>query len=78
MNIKNKGVNVAPSSVEGHYIEDANKVIILDEVTETFHVKGRSKLVTKNHTTLNIDEDCLITCQFAYNPFSRMFERVKD
>ena len=58
-----KVVNVAPSSTHGHFIEDAEQVINLDNVNETFHVKGKSVLTTTNHTTLNIEEDYLITCQ---------------
>jgi len=71
-------VNVAPSSTEGHFIEGAKNVINLDEVTETFKVEGNSQLVTKNHTTLDIEEDCLISCQVVYNPFAKMFEKSKD
>jgi hypothetical protein len=76
-NVKTK-VNVAPSSTEGHFIEGAKKVINLDNVNETFLVEGKSTLTTKNHTSLEIEEDCLITCQMVYNPFSKMFERSKD
>ena len=71
-------VNVAPSSTEGHFIEDARNVVNLNEVTETFLVEGKSRLTTKNHTSLEIEEDCLITCQNVYNPFSKMFERSND
>ncbi|MFA7289602.1 MAG: hypothetical protein WC055_12065 [Melioribacteraceae bacterium] len=71
-------VNVAPSSTEGHFIEEAKNVIDLDVVNETFLVEGKSKLTTKNHTTLEIEESCIITCQKVYNPFSKMFERSKD
>ena len=71
-------VNVAPSSTHGHFIEDAVKVVNLDKVTETFLVEGKSRLTTNNHTTLEIREDCLITCQNVYNPFSKMMERSKD
>lgn len=71
-------INVAPSSVEGHFVEGANQVIELDSVNETFSVTGNAKLVTKNHTTLNLTEDCLITCQKVYNPFAKMFEKSKD
>lgn len=72
------GINIAPSSDSGHFIEEARKVVRLDEVNETFFVEGKSKMVTKNHTTLNIDTNCLITCQTVYNPFSKMFEKSKD
>lgn len=78
MNTKTKKVNVAPSSTEGHFIEEATNVVNLDEVRETFFVEGKSKLTTKNHTSLKIEEDCLITCQNVYNPFSKMFEKSKD
>ena len=71
-------VNVAPSSDEGHYVENATNVINLDEVTESFKVSGKSILTTKRHTTLPIDEDCLIHCQLEYNPFKQMFEKSKD
>ncbi len=71
-------VNVAPSSSHGHFIEEAINVVNLDKVNETFLVEGKSKLTTTNHTTLEIEEDCLITCQKVYNPFSKMFEQSKD
>lgn len=71
-------VNVAPNSTSGHFIEGARKVVNLDEVNETFFVEGKSKMVTKNHTTLNIDSDCLITCQQVYNPFEKMYQRSRD
>lgn len=73
-----KKVNVAPSSDSGHYIQEARKVINLDNVNETFYVEGKSKMVTKNHTTLDIDSDCLVTCQMVYNPFAKMYEKSKD
>lgn len=73
-----KEINVAPSSTEGHFVKEAHKVINLDEVNETFLVEGSSKLVTKNHTTLNMDEDCMITCQTVYNPFLEAFEKSRD
>lgn len=71
-------VNVAPSSVEGHFVENAKNVVNLDAINETFLVEGKSQLTTKNHTTLEIEEDCIITCQRVYNPFAKMFERSKD
>lgn len=71
-------VNVAPSSDEGHFVKGARSVVMLDDVTEAFFVEGKSELVTKNHTTLEQDEDCLVNCQVVYNPFQRMFERSKD
>lgn len=73
-----KRVNVAPSSDSGHYVEEAVNVVNLDEVTESFLVEGKSKLTTKNHTTLVIEEDCLINCQVVYNPFEKMYEKSKD
>lgn len=71
-------VNVAPSSTEGHFIKGAKKVVNLDKINETFHVKGASVLETKNHTSLEIEQDCLITCQVVYNPFSKMFTKSQD
>jgi len=72
-------VNVAPSSDEGHFVEGAMQVVNLDtEVTESFFVEGPSQLVTKNHTTLEQKEDCLINCQMVYNPFEKMYERTRD
>lgn len=73
-----KGVNVAPSSTSGHYIQKAKNVVNLDEVNEMFFVEGESELVTKNHTTLKQDKSCLITTQVVYNPFAKMFEKSKD
>lgn len=71
-------VNVAPSSTEGHFIKGAKKVVNLDTINETFLVEGAAILETKNHTSLEIKEDCLITCQVVYNPFSKMFTKSKD
>lgn len=73
-----KRTNVAPSSTEGHFIEDAKNVVNLDEVNETFFVEGKSKLVTKNHTTLEMEDDCLITCQTVYDPFKNEFTKSRD
>ena len=70
-------VNVAPSSTEGHFVKGA-PVVKLDEINEIFHVKGKAVLETKNHTTLEIDEECLITCQNVFNPFSKMYENSND
>lgn len=75
--VKNK-VNVSPSSSHGHFIEDAEQVINLDKVNETFHVKGKSKLTTTNHTEVVNEEDCLITCQTVYDPFKGVFVKSKD
>lgn len=73
-----KRVNVAPSSDEGHFVENATKVIDLDSVTESFLVEGESVLTTKNHTSLKMTEDCLINCQMEYDPFAKMFEKSRD
>lgn len=71
-------VNVAPSSTEGHFIKGAKQVVNLDKVNETFHVKGAALLETKNHTSLSIKKDCLITCQVVYNPFAGMYSKSRD
>lgn len=71
-------VNVAPSSTEGHFVKGAIKVVNLDNVNETFFVEGKSILETKNHTSLEIEDDCLITCQVVYNPFEKMYSKSKD
>lgn len=73
-----QGVNVAPQSTSGHYVQGAEQVINLDKTRETFFVNGKSQLVTKNHTSLKQETDCLITSQVVYNPFAKMFERSKD
>lgn len=73
-----KKVNVSPSSTEGHFVKGAKQVVELDKISETYFVQGASDLVTKNHTTLNMDEDCLITCQQIYNPFAKMYEKSLD
>lgn len=73
-----KKVNVAPSSTEGHFVEQSKNVINLDNVNETFLVEGGGLLTTKNHTTLEMNDDCLITCQTVYNPFSKAFEKSRD
>jgi len=71
-------VNVAPTSDSGHYVNGARRVVNLDEVTESFFVEGKSQLTTKNHTTLAMNEDCLVNCQVVYNPFTKMMERSRD
>lgn len=71
-------VNVAPSSTHGHFVEGSKQVIDLDVTNETFHVKGKSTLSSANHTTLEMEEDCLITCQTVYDPFTRAFNKSKD
>lgn len=73
-----KKVNVAPSSTEGHFVEKAKRVVNLDKVNETFLVDGGGFLTTKNHTTLEMEEDCIITCQNVYNPFLKSFEKSMD
>lgn len=70
--------NVSPSSTEGHFVKGAKKVINLDNVNETFRVEGKSELVTKNHTTLEMNEDCLITCQTVFDPFAASFVKSRD
>jgi len=71
-------VNVAPSSTEGHFIKGAKKVVSLDNVNETFFVEGAATLETKNHTSLDIEDSCLITCQVVYNPFEKMYSKSRD
>lgn len=71
-------VNVSPSSDHGHFVKGAKNVINLDQVNETFKVEGAAVLETKNHTTLELKESCLITCQQVFNPFSKMFEKSRD
>lgn len=73
-----KRVNVAPSSDEGHFVKGAKNVIKLDDVTESFFVEGDSVLETENHTTLEMKEDCVVSCQQVYNPFAKRMERAKD
>lgn len=73
-----KKVNVAPSSDEGHFVKGAKQVINMDAVTESFFVEGESVLETKNHTTLQMKDDCLVNCQMVYNPFAKMYERSRD
>lgn len=72
-----KRVNVAPSSTEGHFVKGA-EVVNLDNINETFHVKGKAVLETTNHTTLKMEDECLITCQVVYNPFAKMYEKSRD
>jgi hypothetical protein len=71
-------INVAPSSTEGHFVKGSKNVIQMDDVTETFFIEGKSELVTKNHTTLKQEEDCLIISQQVYNPYTRKFELAID
>lgn len=78
MNTTKTRVNVAPSSTEGHFIKGAKQVVNLDKINETFLVEGTAILETKNHTSLEIEEDCLITCQVVYNPFAKMYTKSQD
>lgn len=71
-------VNVAPSSTHGHFVEKAKSVIDLDRVNETFLVEGQSTLTSENHTTLEMKEDCIITCQTVYDPFKDEFTKSRD
>lgn len=73
-----KGTNIAPSSTEGHFVKGNAQVVALDQINETFLVKGSATLTSKNHTSLNMSEDCVITCQNVYNPFAKAFEKSKD
>jgi hypothetical protein len=73
-----KTTNVAPSSTKGHFVHNAKKVVNLDKVNETFLVDGPATLTSENHTTLEMKEGCLITCQNVYNPFLKAFEKSRD
>lgn len=76
--MKDQLVSVAPSSTHGHFVKGAKNVVNLDQVNETFLIEGESILETTNHTTLEMKEDCLITCQTVFNPFKKMFEKSRD
>lgn len=71
-------INVAPSSTEGHFVRGATQVVNIDEINETFHVRGSAVLETKNHTTLKMEEDCLVTCQTVYDPFEKISIKSRD
>jgi hypothetical protein len=71
-------INVAPSSTEGHFVKNAEQVVNLDDVNETFEIKGSATLTTKNHTELEMEEDCMITCQHVYDHASKMTFKSKD
>lgn len=73
-----EGVNVAPASTSGHFIQGANKVVDMDVEKGTFFVEGESTLVTKNHTSLKINGDVLVTTQQVYDPFAKRFEMSRD
>lgn len=71
--------NIAPSSDNGHFVEGKDvQVIDLDLIGETFIVKGKSTLTTKNHTSLDMPENCVITCQQVYDPLKGAFEKSRD
>lgn len=69
--------NVAVNSTEGHFVKGA-KVVCLDGVKETFFVKGEAALTTKNHQTLPLEENCLITPQQVYNPITKLMVKSRD
>lgn len=71
-------VNIAPSSTEGHFVEGHINVVKLDEITESFYVKGKSRLVTKNHTSLDMNESCFVNCQMVCNHFKKKIEKSRD
>lgn len=73
-----KKVNVAPKSTRGHFVEGAKDVVLLDEVSETSIVEGGSVLKSENHTTLEMNEDCVITIQKVYDPLLKTKRRVVD
>lgn len=75
--IKEK-VNIAQTSTEGHFVENHERIICLDEVKEIFFVEGNAILKTKHHQTLNLEKDCLIVPQQVYNPYTKMLERSRD
>lgn len=70
--------NIAPSSDNGHFVEGKAQVIDLDVVNETFVVKGKAELTTANHTSLSLEEDCLITCQQVFDPLKQAFQKSRD
>jgi hypothetical protein len=71
--------NIAPSSDNGHFVEGKDiQVVNLDIVNETFVVTGKAVLTTANHTTLEMEEDCLITCQQVFDPLKQMFQKSRD
>ncbi len=76
--MKNSAINIAPTSTHGHFVKNAKQVINLDNINETFFVEGPSVLETENHTTLQSDDSCLITCQHVLNPFTGYYEKSKD
>lgn len=73
-----KGVNVVPTSTNGHFVKGATQVVDLDGTKGTFLVEGKSTLETANHTTLQMEESCLITCQHVYDPLAGKFVKAQD
>lgn len=77
-------VNVAPSSSNGHYIEEltettpAPRVIELSNEAESFFVDGPSVLKTENHTTIKHNQSVLILTQSVYDPISQLMRRAVD
>lgn len=76
--MKKEAINIAPSSSHGHFIKGAKNVVNLDEINETFLIEGAAILETNNHTTLEIEKSCLITCQVVYNPLEKMYTKSQD
>jgi len=70
--------NIAPSSDNGHFVEGKAQVIDLDVVNETFVVKGKATITTANHTTLQMEETCIITCQQVFDPLKQAFQKSSD
>lgn len=81
---KTVGVNVAPSSTNGHYIKNltegkpAPRVIELSNETESFFVEGKSVLKTENHTTIKHSQSVLILTQSVYDPVSQLMRKAVD
>lgn len=76
--MKTQKVNVANQSDNGHFVENADNVICLDENNEMFFVEGPSILTTKNHTTLKHEKSVFVWPQDVYNPYRQIMERAKD
>jgi len=72
-------MNIAPSSDNGHFVEGKNvQVVNLDKINETYVVTGKSTLTTGNHTSLEMEETCIVTCQQVYDPLKGVFEKSRD
>ena len=71
-------INIAKQSTEGHFVENAKRVVCLDDTKEAFFIEGDAELSTKNHQTLPLERDCLIMPQQVYNPYSQSLERSWD